>query len=213
MSSYQVLAPYGLLYSDRKRITPTDSPYLDLRSHGPGAMLKIGVGRYATGTLSAGLDVIIRQHQTPPTGTARNYGRSFVQYLGAISYSNQLINYAAGYAAGVQSIAFDGQAASTAFAHNDSLCFWGLTTIPVASAALTTTGSGTEFLRCSAGTTTPLIPDSPTAYAHADNEYFTASDVYELFLPGGFAYSLMFDAGAVTTASAVFALTADITYR
>ena len=95
--------------------------------------------------------------------------------------------------------------AGTAFAHGDCLCFWGQTSIPGVSGALSFAGGvNMEILRCSAGTSTPFVPDSATKYAHNDNEYFTLANAWELWLPGGSTYALIFDAGGVTTASAVF---------
>ncbi|MEN6405515.1 MAG: hypothetical protein ABFC77_03490 [Thermoguttaceae bacterium] len=201
-----VLAPYALLYGSR---TASITQNLDLRSK-KGGWLRIGVGRYSTGTLSAGIDVVVRRKLTAASAV-HQYGMPLVQFTGGTTYSNQLVNNASNYAAGAQSIAFDGQAYSTAFAHGDVLCFWGQTAIPSASGLLTfASGVDMEIVRCSAGTSTPLIPDSPLNFAHNDNEYFTAADAWDLWLPGGSAYSLVFDAGAVTTASAVFACMADV---
>jgi len=203
-----VRTPYALLKGDSLIVTTG----LDLRTK-VGGFLRIGVGRYATGTLNVGIDVLVKRILTDPAAAAvHRYSAPWAQFTGGISYSNQLINNAAGYAAGVRSIAFDGQAASTAFAHGDPLCFLGLTAIPEASGAITfAAGVNMEFLRCSAGTATPFIPDAATSFAHADNEYFTAADAWTpLWLPGGSAYELVFDAGAVTTASGVFACMADL---
>ena len=197
-----VQAPYGLLKGACLRTT------FDLRQVF-GAMLKIGVGRYATGNLNAGLDVIVRRVLNND-GAAHSYGAPVAQFLGDTLYGNQLVNNPSNYAAGVSSIAFDG-GAGTAFAHGDSLCFWGQTSIPGVSGALSFAGGiNMEILRCSAGTSTPFVPDSATKYAHNDNEYFTLANAWELWLPGGSTYALIFDAGGVTTASAVFAVMADL---
>jgi hypothetical protein len=197
-----VQASFGLLKGACLRTT------VDLRSVF-GGWLKIAVGRYATGNLNAGIDVIIRRVLSND-GAAHRYVAPYAQFLGGVAYGNQLINYASNYAAGATSIAFDGQA-GTAFVHGDTLCFWGQTSIPAASGALSfASGVNMEMLRCSGGTTTPLVPDSVTAYAHNDNEIFTLGDTWVLWLPGGSTYALVFDAGAVTTASGVFAVMADL---
>ncbi|MEN6556884.1 MAG: hypothetical protein ABFC54_01760 [Thermoguttaceae bacterium] len=201
-----VLPPYALIYGSR---TASIVQNLDLRSK-KGGWLRIGVGRYSTAALSAGLDVIVRPLFGSSTGV-HQYGVPWRQLTSGLSYSNQLVNNASNYAADAQSIAFDGQAYSVAFAHGDLLCFWGKTAIPASSGALSfASGVNMEIVRCSAGTSTPLIPDAPLNFSHNDNEYFTAADAWDLWLPGGFLYSLVFDAGAVTTTSAVFACMADI---
>ncbi|MEN6450367.1 MAG: hypothetical protein ABFC96_07750 [Thermoguttaceae bacterium] len=197
-----VQAPYGLLKGGCLRAT------FDLQS-AFGAVLKIGVGRYATGALNAGLDVLIRRVLNDG-GAAHQYPATVAPFATDLSYGNQLINNAANYAAGASSIGFDSQA-GTAFAHGDFLCFWGQTSIPAASGPLSfASGVNMELLRCSSGAATPLIPDSPTKYAHNDNEFFTLANAWEVRLDGGSVYELIFDAGGVTTSSAVFAVMADM---
>ncbi|MEN6458590.1 MAG: hypothetical protein ABFC63_06635 [Thermoguttaceae bacterium] len=197
-----VQSPYGLLKGGCLRTT------FDLRS-AFGAMLKIGVGRYATATLNVGLDVIVRRVLNND-GTTHLYGAPVAQFQSDTAYGSQLINNASNYAAGASSIAFDNQA-GTAFAHGDNLCFWGQTSIPSVSGTMSFgAGVNLEILRCSSGTSTPFVPDSPTKYAHNDNEHFTLANSWELWVPGGSVYALVFDAGGVTTASAVFAVMADL---
>jgi hypothetical protein len=202
-----VQAPYGLL----KGATPVRST-LDLRAKF-GAFLKIAVGRYSTATLNAGCDVIVRRVLNND-GTAHLYGASWFQAVTGTSYGYQLVNNASHYAAGAQSIAWDGQA-GTAFVHGDLLCLWGQggtgenAMPPAASGALSFySGVNAEILRCSAAGT-PLLPDSPTKYAHRDNEVFSLADSWIVWLPGGSTYCLIFDPGAVTTASGVFMCMAD----
>ena len=112
-----VQAPYGLL----KGAAPLRTT-LDLRARF-GAFLKIAVGRYSTAALNVGCDVIVRRVLNNDDA-AHLYGDPWFQSTTGTSYGYQLINNASHYAAGVQSIAWDGQA-GTAFAHGDLLCFWG----------------------------------------------------------------------------------------
>jgi hypothetical protein len=199
-----VQAPYALL---KGGVPLRTTAGLDLRSKF-GGMLKIAVGRYSTAALNVGMDVIVRRTLSND-GAAHAYSAPLFSVMDGTAYNYQLINYASNYAAGVQSIAFDTQAGS--FAHGDGLCFWGQTSIPGQAGALSfASGVNMEILRCSAGTATPLIPDAPTKFAHNDNEYFTLADSWEVWLPGGATYALVFDPGAVTTASGVFAVMADI---
>lgn len=202
--STAVQAPYALLKGGVPLRTTTG---LDLRSKF-GGMLKIAVGRYSTSALNAGIDVIVRRTLSND-GAAHAYAASMFSVTGGTAYNYQLVNYASNYAAGVQSLAFDTQAGS--FAHGDNLCCWGQTSIPASAGALSfASGVNMEILRCSAGTSTPLIPDAPTKFAHNDNEYVTLADSWEVWLPGGATYSLVFDPGAVTTTGGVFAVMADI---
>ncbi|MCE5269050.1 MAG: hypothetical protein LLG00_14340, partial [Planctomycetaceae bacterium] len=98
-----------------------------------------------------------------------------------------------------------------AFAHGDTLCFWGQTAIPSASGPLSfADGVNMELFRCSSVASSVAIPDTPSRYAHNDNEYFTLANSWELWVPGGSVYALVFDAGNVTTAGAVFAVMADM---
>ena len=203
-----VQAPYGLL----KGATPLRTT-LDLRAKF-GAFLKIAVGRYSTAALNVGCDVIVRRVLNND-GAAHLYGAPWFQGTTGTSYGYQLINNASHYAAGIQSIAWDGQA-GTAFAHNDLLCFWGQggtgeNAMPPASSGAISFYSGVnaEILRCLA-VGTPLITDSVTKYAHRDNEVFSLADSWLIWLPGGSAYCLIFDPGAVATASGVFLCMADM---
>jgi len=64
-------------------------------------------------------------------------------------------------------------------------------------------------LRCSSGTSTPLITDAPSRFDHHDNEYIGNADAWSLWLPGGAAYELIFDYGDDAGGEAV-AVMADI---
>jgi hypothetical protein len=201
LDNLSLVAPSSLLYGGTNRAT------LDLRAY-RGAWLKLAVGMYATGNLNAGADVIVRRALNNDATASHAYCAPYAQFLTRTNYGYQKINYASGYAAGVQSIAFSGQA-GTAFAHGDFLCITGQTSIPSGSGALTLTNTGFEIVRCSAGTSTPLLPDSVTKYPHLNAEYITCADAWGLWLPGGSTYVVLLDTGAVTTSSAVFFYQAD----
>jgi hypothetical protein len=112
-----------------------------------------------------------------------------------------LINYASNYGAGVNSVAYD-TASGTAFAAENTICLWGVTTIPTAN-GLITPNYGVEWLNLSLGATTPCIFNTATKYAHNDNEFMALGSQWDVWLPGGSTYVVMFDHIADATGAAM----------
>jgi hypothetical protein len=133
--------------------------------------------------------------------TARPNSAIFQQYTGRTTAGIRQINNGSNYAAGASSFIFDG-AGGTAHAIEDRLFFWGVTTIPTSSGAITPAG-GCEVLRCAGGLSTPLLTDEISIYAHNDNEFIGNADSWEVWLPGGDIYSVTFDYTGATAGEAV----------
>lgn len=179
-----VLAPWAVIKGERKSVT------LDLRTKvGAELFYAIACGG-STGITSGGYlwAKVFR--------TINNTGVSpFSSYLwdsisqNTVGYA--LINNGSNYAAGVNSIAYDG-AAGTAFASENTLCLTGVTTIPTSSGAISPNG-GVEWLNLAKGATTPAIFSQLTKYLHNDNEFITLGTSRQIWLEGGSLYTIVFD--------------------
>lgn len=183
-----VQAPYALSYGNCLNVTNN----LDLRGEF-GAYLFIGVGRSGSTALTNGVDVIVRRLLNNGSSAPKFSSNSIFQARTTTSCGGRAINYGSGYSAGATSFAFDGSG-GTAFAVGDTLCFWGVTSVP-GSDGLVGPANGSEFLRVSKGTSTPVVVDSGCGYAKIDNEVFCQGDAWVVWLPGGSAYELIFDYG------------------
>jgi hypothetical protein len=180
-----VLAPYAVIKGESYKTVNN----LDLRVK-VGANLKVAIacgGSTALTTNAALYAKIIR--------TINNDGANPMSFLwwsqNQIAIGKALINNAANYAAGVNSIAYDG-AGGAAFAAENLLCLTGMVTIPVTSGAMTPNG-GVEWINLSKGAATPAIFTTSTKYAHNDNEIITLGSAWDIWLPGGATYALIFD--------------------
>lgn len=189
----QVLAPWAVIKGENVRTT------YDLRTK-RGAQLFVGIG-FGGGTDLAGstFDVLIRRVLN--NGSASRRYAAGTRFSAGIDPCIRLINNGAGYSAGATSIAYDGHTGRTAVLQ-DKWFFWGVTAIPTATGALSPT-YGCEIHRTSKGVTTPLVIDSPLAYAHADNEYIGLAESWSIWLPGGSLYELIFDYGGCSAGEAI----------
>jgi hypothetical protein len=93
-------------------------------------------------------------------------------------------------AAGVVSIAYDG-AAGVAFAPDNVVCIWGLDAVPASGAIVP--NHGVEWLKISAGATTPILFDTPTKVDHHDNEIIGLGSAWDVWLQGGSKYAITFE--------------------
>lgn len=204
--SVVVQAPYALIKTSGLIRSTTG---LDLRAK-YGGFLKLAVGTGGATALTNGVDAIVRRTLGNAAVSQHKYSAPYAAFRSRTAAGLRLLNNGAGYAAGSSSFAFDG-ATGTAHAVGDLLFFWGIDSgagIPTASGAITP-NHGCEVLRCSSGTSTPFITDSPSLWDHHDNEYVGNADAWELWLPGGATYELIFDYGNNAAGEAV-AVMADI---
>lgn len=202
--SVDVRTPYALLKGELIRST------LDLRTK-IGAQLFLGVIFGGSTDLSVGVDAIVRRVlNNDGTDPRYAYGMRFTT---GIDPAVRLVNNNPGpYAVGTTSFAFDGHAGRTA-ALQDKYGFWGVTSIPGSSGAISPeSGSGVEIHRTSKGTTTPWVIDSPAAYAHVDNEIIGLAESWSLWVPGGSLIEVIFDYGGSSTGEAVAVLASAQTY-
>lgn len=162
---------------------------LDLRTK-VGAFLKIGVGLSGSTNLTNGVDVLA--FRTLNNAAGAEYSAPYFSARSGNVVGARLINNASGYTAGTNSFAYDGTG-GTLFSIGDTLCFWGTATVPSAEGAITT--NGVEFLRCSKGTTTPLVTSTACTIAKVDNEVFCQGNTWDVWLEGGATYELVFDSG------------------
>jgi len=196
-----VQAPWALIKGATGVLRCTTG--LDLRAK-YGGYLKVGLGFGGGTDLTNGVDVIVRR-MLNNDGAAHKYGAAYAAFRSAIDTAFRRLT--AAVAAGQTSFAFDGHAGATALP-GDLQFFWGVTTIPSASGAISP-NHGCEILRVSSGVTTPFLTDSPSKYDHHDDEYVGLANAWELWLPGGATYELIFDYGDDSAGEAV-AVMADI---
>lgn len=194
----QIIAPYALVKGSATALQ-TVRGTLDLRAK-RGAYLFLAIGTGGSTAIVSPCNVLVRRVLNNGSA-AHRYSSPLFQASGRTTAGVRLINNGSNYAAGVQSFAYDG-AAGTAHAVDDKLFFWGVTAIPVASGALSPSG-GCEVLRCAGGTSTPLITDVVSNYAHNDNEVIGNADVWNLWVPGGSLIEVVFDYTAATAGEAV----------
>jgi len=178
----EVLAPYALIKGESVRAT------FDLRGK-IGAFLKVGIGFGGSTDLTNGVDVRLYR-MLNNDGESIQFGAAYWSQRTGLDPGVALVNNGSNYAAGSSSIAYDG-GAGRAFVAGDTLCFWGETSIPVASGAIAT--PTVEFVKMGKGATTPFLLDTPTKYAHNDNEYVGLANTWEIWIPGGSTYALVFD--------------------
>lgn len=193
-SAAQVLAPWALVAGDKKRVT------LDLSNY-KGAFLKIAIGGGGNTTLTDGVDITVARLVSDAAGTRRYAAHWWAQRGMAAAHGLRQINNAGGYAAGSTAFAFDGSGGTLSSAR-DKLFFWGVTSIPTASGALSPT-HGCEVLTVSKGTTTPVTVCEPCAFAKLDDEYFCQAESWELWLPGGRVAAITLDYGNDSAGEAV----------
>lgn len=197
-----VLAPWALITGESKRVT------WDLRAK-RGGMLFLAIGFGGSTDLTVSPSVIIRRVLNTD-GAAPRYADGIRLSSGYLDTAYRLINNGAGYAIGATSIAFDGHAGKAA-ALEDKWFFWGVTAIPGASGAISP-AQGCEVHRTSKGTATPLVIDSPLAYAHADNEYIGLAQSWSIPLQGGSLYEIIFDNGGTAAGEAIACMANGQTY-
>lgn len=174
-----VITPQSLLKGNIKRVT------LDLRTK-IGARLFFYAGRGGTtvltggGGLRVGARKLVNQTVVQP-GDLMWTGDTAAAIL-------KLINLLAGYAAGVTAFAIDGTGTP---AVDELYCLWGLTAVPGGNGTALST---CEFKRCAIGAAALITFDSPTEFAHADNEILTSKAwCFDTFVPGGSVYEVFMD--------------------
>ncbi len=199
-----VQAPYAIVKGESVRAT------LDLRTK-RGAQLFLGVIFGGSTDLSVGVDVLVRRVLNNDSAAARF--AAGMRLTTGIDPGIRLVNNNPGpYAVGTTSFAFDGHAGRAA-ALQDKYGFWGVTSIPGSSGAITPeSGSGVEILRTSKGLTTPWVTDRGAAYAHVDNEYIGLAESWSIPVPGGSLYEIIFDYGGSSSGEAVAVLASAQTY-
>ena len=196
-----VQAPYALIKGSTGVLRSTTG--LDLRAKF-GGFLKIALGFGGGTDLTNGVDIIIRRTLNND-GTAHKYSVAYAAYRSAIDTNFRRLNGTV--VVGSTSFAFDAHSGATALA-GDLQFFWGVTAIPTTSGAITP-NHGCEILRVSSGLTTPFLTDSISMYEHDDDEFVGLANAWELWLPGGATYELIFDYGDDSAGEAV-AVMADI---
>lgn len=159
---------------------------VDLRT-AVGAYLFAGIGRGGTTALTNG--VVFRARRVP-NNDGIHFAADYVQYTSTTAAAVlKLINNGSNYSAGATTMTIDGTGTP---AVGNTLCFWGQTSIPADTTALTTL----EFLRCAKSNTTSLTTDTTTMQTHNDNEYITTmADTWSVWVPGGSVYEVIFDYG------------------
>jgi hypothetical protein len=181
-----VLDPYAVIKGESYRTTTG----LDLRTKFGGWLkLSIACGGSTAITAGGGLYAKVYRAFNADAANPHNGVLFFSGYQ--TSVGKVLINYGSNYSAGVSSIAYD-TATGTAFAAENTVCLWGVTTIPIASGAISP-NFGVEWLNLSKGAATPCLFNTPTKYQHNDNEFITLGSCWELWLPGGSLYAVVFD--------------------
>ena len=179
-----VVAPYCLPNANYYRSTSG----LDLRTKF-GGVLHLSIASGGGTALTAGSALNAKVYRLLNNDGATPLGAYLYAQLSQTTVGKALVNNAGNYASGVVSIAYDG-ATGTAFAAENTLCFWGVTAIPGQGAI----GSGTtEWLNLSKGATTPILLNCPTKYAHNDNEIITIGTSAQIWLEGGSTYAVVFD--------------------
>lgn len=197
----QILAPYCVVRGELYRTT------VDLRTVISGRLL-VAIGLSGTTTYTNG-PVCRIQPTLANDGATRFYSAApFPELTCYTIVGRRLINNGAGYAAGTTSIEWDGTG-GTIWSIGDSLFFWGVTSIPGSSGAISP-ANGCELLRVSKGTTSPTVFTTPCKYAKIDNEIFCAGYSASYELPGGYTYEVVFDFGDDSAGDAI-ACMADLT--
>lgn len=179
-----VLAPYAVIKGESYRVTTG----LDLRTKF-GAWLKLAIACGGSTAITAGGGLYAKIYRELNNDGANSMNGSLFFSGVQTAVGKALINGAV--AAGVTSIAYDG-AGGTAFAAENTVCIWGTDTIPAASGAVSV-NHGMEFLNLSKGAATPCLFNTPTKYDHHDNEVITLASAWDIWLPGGSLYAIVFD--------------------
>lgn len=179
-----VLAPYAVIKGESYRVLTG----LDLRAKF-GAWLKLAIACGGSTGLTAGGALYAKLYRVLANDAANQMNAALFFCGVHTAIGKALINGAV--AAGVISIAYDG-AGGTAFAAENIVCIWGTDTIPAASGAVSV-NYGMEFLGLSKGAATPALFNTPAKYDHHDNEVITLGSAWDIWLPGGSAYALVFD--------------------
>jgi hypothetical protein len=181
-----IISPQTLSIGNIKRAT------LDL-STSVGAYLYLGVAK-STAEAPAGLYVEVRR--TLNAGAILAPGCAyFSTQMDTVTPVEMMVNNGAGYAAATSVFTVD----SVAVTIDDDLFFWGSATTAAHAHDLTSTGTAlpnAEFARISTatGTVTSITIDSPSKYAHTDNEYITnKANLWQVWLQGGCTYEVIFD--------------------
>lgn len=200
-----VLAPYAVIKSASYRVVTG----LDLRLK-KGGMLKVGIACGGATALTAGGALYAKVYRCLNNDGANPMNGALWACLSQTALGAALLNNGAGYNAGAVSMAYDG-AVGTAFAAENIIFFWAVaTTVPGASGAL---NAGAEFMQLSKGAATPMLFNTPSKYAHIDNELVTLGSAMDIWLPGGSAYALvvdhLFDAAGDAMACAAYIQTYD----
>lgn len=182
----QILAPWAVARGDVKRVT------VDLRTCISGQLL-VAIGTSGTTSMTNG--PVVRCVPTLNNdGASRFYSaQAKPEMVIPIAMGQRLINYGAGYAAGTTSIAFDGSG-GTSFVVGDALFFWGVTSVPGSTGAISP-ANGCELLRVSKGTSTQVVVCTPCKYAKIDNEIFSQGYGVVYDLEGGYTWEATVDYG------------------
>ena len=203
-----VQAPYALIKGAAGTLQKSIRSItgLDLRAK-IGGTLFVAVGTGGSTAIVDGPRVVVRR-MLANDAAAHVYSAPFWAVTTRLTAGLCLINGAV--AAGVQSFAVDGPIGATR-AIGDLLFFWGIdsgTGIPAASGAITP-NHGCEVLRCNGTSATLILTDSVCKYDHHDNEYIGLADSFNIWLPGGSLYELVFDYSPASAGEAI-AVMADI---
>lgn len=172
---------------------------LDLRAK-YGAKIYTGLGRGGTTAITApGVYFICRA--MPDVGTVQRIVVPFAQMNTQVPATGailKLINNGSNYVAGTSTFTIDGTGSP---AVDEWYCFWGVTSIPANGVALATMEFG-RVANISGSTSVTL--DSPSLFAHNDNEIITnRADCGVFDLPGGALYEFVWDYVAHAAGEAV----------
>jgi hypothetical protein len=198
-----VLAPYALIANNTGYVRTTTG--LDLRTKF-GGWLKLAIAAGGNNTFT-GYAKVYRVFNND--GANSMNGSLFFSAYQTL-YGMAVINNVGGYPAGTNSIAYDG-ASGYNFQLENTLCLWGVTSWPSSNGYIVP-NYGVEWLNMSSGVTSPLIFNMATKYQHNDNEYITIGSQWDVWLPGGSKYAVVFDranSGGQTCACAAYIQTYD----